>query len=128
MIWLVVQCAILRPNNLSYVLYIFPDFFFKLFFLSIQAYVQQLESSRLKLTQLEQELQRARQQVCFCTCIILCPLIIWYLPFEVPFFCQLPLIGFYYYIRCYNLVINLFQGIFISSTGDQAQSMSGNGI
>jgi len=27
--------------------------------------VQQLESSRLKLTQLEQELQRARQQVCF---------------------------------------------------------------
>ena len=28
-----------------------------------QAYVQQLESSRLKLTQLEQELQRARQQV-----------------------------------------------------------------
>ncbi|XP_020211222.1 transcription factor TGA2.3 [Cajanus cajan] len=45
-----------------------------------KAYVQQLESSRLKLTQLEQELQRARQQ-----------------------------------------------GIFISSTGDQAQSMSGNG-
>ncbi|KHN30362.1 TGACG-sequence-specific DNA-binding protein TGA-2.1 [Glycine soja] len=44
------------------------------------AYVQQLESSRLKLTQLEQELQRSRQQ-----------------------------------------------GIFISSTGDQAQSMSGNG-
>ncbi|KAK2977552.1 hypothetical protein RJ640_018194 [Escallonia rubra] len=44
------------------------------------AYVQQLESSRMKLTQLEQELQRARQQ-----------------------------------------------GIFISSTGDQAQSMSGNG-
>lgn len=32
---------------------------------SIQAYVQQLESSRLKLTQLEQELQRARQQVGF---------------------------------------------------------------
>lgn len=30
-----------------------------------QAYVQQLESSRLKLTQLEQELQRARQQVGF---------------------------------------------------------------
>ncbi|KAH1069741.1 hypothetical protein GLYMA_03G128200v4 [Glycine max] len=28
---------------------------------------------------------------------------------------------------CYNLVINLFQGIFISSTGDQAQSMNGNG-
>ncbi|TQD83997.1 hypothetical protein C1H46_030447 [Malus baccata] len=27
-----------------------------------KAYVQQLESSRLKLTQLEQELQRARQQ------------------------------------------------------------------
>ncbi|KAK7396172.1 hypothetical protein VNO78_16986 [Psophocarpus tetragonolobus] len=45
-----------------------------------KAYVQQLESSRLKLTQLEQELQRARQQ-----------------------------------------------GIFISSTGDQTQSMSGNG-
>ncbi|KAH1069732.1 hypothetical protein GLYMA_03G127600v4 [Glycine max] len=45
-----------------------------------KAYVQQLESSRLKLTQLEQELQRSRQQ-----------------------------------------------GIFISSTGDQAQSMSGNG-
>ncbi|XWS59004.1 hypothetical protein CRYUN_Cryun08bG0083100 [Craigia yunnanensis] len=45
-----------------------------------KAYVQQLESSRLKLTQLEQELQRARQQ-----------------------------------------------GIFISSSGDQSQSMSGNG-
>ncbi|KAB2006609.1 hypothetical protein ERO13_D11G322500v2 [Gossypium hirsutum] len=45
-----------------------------------KAYVQQLESSRLKLTQLEQELQRARQQ-----------------------------------------------GIFISSTGDQSHSMSGNG-
>ncbi|KAL9233826.1 hypothetical protein vseg_008773 [Gypsophila vaccaria] len=45
-----------------------------------KAYVQQLESSRLKLTQLEQELQRARQQ-----------------------------------------------GIFISSTGDQAHSTSGNG-
>lgn len=44
-----------------------------------KAYVQQLESSRLKLTQLEQELQRARQQ-----------------------------------------------GIFISSTGDQSHSMSGN--
>ncbi|KAL6009818.1 Transcription factor tgal1 [Asimina triloba] len=46
-----------------------------------KAYVQQLESSRLKLTQLEQELQRARQQ-----------------------------------------------GIFISSSGDNAHSMSGNGI
>ncbi|KAI4332958.1 hypothetical protein L6164_017823 [Bauhinia variegata] len=45
-----------------------------------KAYVQQLESSRLKLTQLEQELQRARQQ-----------------------------------------------GIFISGSGDQAHSMSGNG-
>ncbi|KAE8683181.1 Transcription factor HBP-1b(c1) [Hibiscus syriacus] len=45
-----------------------------------KAYVQQLESSRLKLTQLEQELQRARQQ-----------------------------------------------GIFISSSGDQSHSTSGNG-
>ncbi|KAJ6921394.1 transcription factor TGA2.3-like isoform X1 [Populus alba x Populus x berolinensis] len=45
-----------------------------------KAYVQQLESSRLKLTQLEQELQKARQQ-----------------------------------------------GIFISSSGDQTHSMSGNG-
>ncbi|GAV86564.1 bZIP_1 domain-containing protein/DOG1 domain-containing protein [Cephalotus follicularis] len=45
-----------------------------------KAYVQQLESSRLKLTQLEQELQRARQQ-----------------------------------------------GIFISSSGDQSHTMSGNG-
>ncbi|XP_019052075.1 PREDICTED: transcription factor TGA2.2-like isoform X2 [Nelumbo nucifera] len=45
-----------------------------------KAYVQQLENSRLKLTQLEQELQRARQQ-----------------------------------------------GIFISSSGDQSHSMSGNG-
>ncbi|GMQ00950.1 hypothetical protein CsSME_00047791 [Camellia sinensis var. sinensis] len=44
-----------------------------------KAYVQQLESSRMKLTQLEQELQRARQQ-----------------------------------------------GIFISSSADQSQSMSGN--
>ena len=31
--------------------------------LNHKAYVQQLESSRLKLTQLEQELQKARQQV-----------------------------------------------------------------
>ncbi|XP_022850452.1 transcription factor TGA2.3-like isoform X2 [Olea europaea var. sylvestris] len=45
-----------------------------------KAYVQQLESSRMKLTQLEQELQRARQQ-----------------------------------------------GIFISNSGEQAQSMGGNG-
>ncbi|GAB4843946.1 TGACG-sequence-specific DNA-binding protein TGA-2.1 [Ancistrocladus abbreviatus] len=45
-----------------------------------KAYVQQLENSRLKLTQLEQELQRARQQ-----------------------------------------------GIFISSSGDQSHTMSGNG-
>lgn len=30
-----------------------------------QAYVQQLESSRLKLTQLEQEVQQARPQVFF---------------------------------------------------------------
>nr|QEO19174.1 putative transcription factor TGA2.3-like isoform X3 [Cymbidium ensifolium] len=45
-----------------------------------KAYVQQLENSRLKLTQLEQELQRARQQ-----------------------------------------------GLFISSTGDQAHSTGGNG-
>uniref|UniRef100_A0A2P2M0Y4 Uncharacterized protein MANES_09G004500 n=4 Tax=Rhizophora mucronata TaxID=61149 RepID=A0A2P2M0Y4_RHIMU len=45
-----------------------------------KAYVQQLETSRLKLTQLEQELQRARQQ-----------------------------------------------GIFVSSSGNQSHSMSGNG-
>ncbi|KAL8167803.1 hypothetical protein V2J09_009302, partial [Rumex salicifolius] len=45
-----------------------------------KAYVQQLENSRLKLTQLEQELQRARQQ-----------------------------------------------GIFVSSSGDQSQTSSGNG-
>ncbi|XP_020875783.1 transcription factor TGA2 isoform X2 [Arabidopsis lyrata subsp. lyrata] len=45
-----------------------------------KAYVQQLENSRLKLTQLEQELQRARQQ-----------------------------------------------GVFISSTGDQAHATGGNG-
>lgn len=45
-----------------------------------KAYVQQLETSRIKLTQLEQELQRARQQ-----------------------------------------------GIFISSSGDQSQSISSNG-
>lgn len=31
-------------------------------FVTLQAYVQQLENSRLKLSQLEQELQRARQQ------------------------------------------------------------------
>ncbi|XP_059646101.1 transcription factor HBP-1b(c38)-like isoform X2 [Cornus florida] len=45
-----------------------------------KAYVQQLESSRLKLTQLEQEVQRARQQ-----------------------------------------------GIFVSSSGDQSHTMTGNG-
>ncbi|XP_039128020.1 transcription factor TGA2.2-like isoform X1 [Dioscorea cayenensis subsp. rotundata] len=54
--------------------------FHHLWIITGMAYVQQLESSRLKLTQLEQELQRARQQ-----------------------------------------------GIFISSSGDQAHSMSGNG-
>ncbi|CAN1244739.1 Transcription factor HBP-1b(c1) (Fragment) [Linum perenne] len=39
-----------------------------------KAYVQQLENSRLKLTQLEQELQRARQQGCliFCCCNCCC--------------------------------------------------------
>ena len=31
--------------------------------MNFQAYVQQLELSRIKLTQLEQELQRARTQV-----------------------------------------------------------------
>jgi len=31
--------------------------------IALQAYVQQLESSRLKLVQLEQELERVRQQV-----------------------------------------------------------------
>ena len=32
-------------------------------YIALQVYVQQLESSRLKLMQLEQELERARQQV-----------------------------------------------------------------
>lgn len=36
-----------------------------------KAYVQQLESSRLKLTQLEQELQRARQQVYYGLSIVI---------------------------------------------------------
>nr|GMD21452.1 transcription factor TGA2.2 [Ipomoea batatas] len=44
----------------------FPDVLhidsFVIFSLLVQAYVQQLENSRMKLTQLEQELQRARQQ------------------------------------------------------------------
>lgn len=35
----------------------------KSFYFALQAYVQQLETSRLKLIQLEQELERARQQV-----------------------------------------------------------------
>lgn len=42
----------------------------------LQAYVQQLENSRLKLTQLEQELQRARQQVTPMSCRILQPCVL----------------------------------------------------
>ena len=36
---------------------------YRLSFIWLKAYVQQLESSKLKLAQLEQELQKARQQV-----------------------------------------------------------------
>ena len=66
-----VSCSICHYWDpiICHVLYIFFDLFFKSLFLFIQAYVQQLESSRLKLTQLEQELQRSRQQVWFCTYI-----------------------------------------------------------
>ena len=72
----------------------------------LKAYVQQLESSRLKLTQLEQELQRARQQV------------VLYDFFREIFFPN-SLVKFNYVF---------FQGIFISSTGDQAHSMGANGM
>lgn len=61
------------------------EFFFFLFVCLKQAYVQQLESSRIKLTQLEQDLQRARSQVFF--------------PFtEKSFFPEKETISFLYYL------------------------------
>ena len=81
-------------------------------FYPLQAYVQQLESSRLKLTQLEQELQRARQQVCLQ--ISSCYLFSW-----AALFVFIQFIGYH---------PHPIQGIFISSSGDQSHSMSGNGM
>lgn len=49
------------PNSSINILYIFP--FSLLLFAFMQAYVQQLETSRIRLSQLEQELQRASSQV-----------------------------------------------------------------
>jgi uncharacterized membrane protein (DUF106 family) len=45
-----------------------------------KAYVQQLENSRLKLTQLEQELQRARQQVQICFLFLLIFILLFCIP------------------------------------------------
>ena len=81
--------------------------------------MQQLESSRLKLTQLEQELQRARQQV-------------WYSFFSGLFrfyFIHVTSImnnmDYITRLLCYFLFFR--QGIFISSSGDQTHAMGGNG-
>ena len=77
--------------------------------------MQQLESSRLKLTQLEQELQRARQQVGlgYLSLHELCIQLV-YLSIVL--------------IRHIILILSPFlQGIFISSSGDQSHSMGGNG-
>ncbi|KAL5218769.1 hypothetical protein ABZP36_019453 [Zizania latifolia] len=69
-----------------------------------KAYVQQLESSKLKLASLEQEIQKARQQVSFyCLMLVECP---------VECICHLDIV---------------LQGIYISSSGDQTHAMSGNG-
>ena len=81
-----------------------------LFYL-VKAYVQQLESSKLKLAQLDQELQKARQQVTL-SWLHVCLLSAWKI---VPLCCYFD--SFEYY----------FQGIFISSSGDQTHAMSGNG-
>lgn len=81
-----------------------------------QAYVQQLESSRMKLTQLEQELQRARQQVLFCL-VILYMIYPWN-PISSKSLLFLNLVS----------IFSLVKGIFISNSGEQAQSMGGNGI
>jgi transcription factor TGA len=67
-----------------------------------------LENSRLKLTQLEQELQRARQQVTPIGCHFLQPCVL---------LTSLKLLKKF----------SLSQGIFISSSVDQSHSMSGNG-
>jgi hypothetical protein len=75
-----------------------------------QAYVQNLESSRLKLTKLEQELQQARQQVCALYSHTDLSELSW--------------------IKHATLLFDqciLLQGIFISSSGDQSHSTSGNG-
>jgi hypothetical protein len=74
-----------------------------------QAYVEQLETSRLKLAQLEKELQRARQQV-----------------FSLPFSFEFEQVALL--CRTYFFDIDLFiQGIFISSSGNHPHSTCGNG-
>jgi transcription factor TGA len=86
-------------------------FLFFSFSLWFQAYVQQLESSKLKLAQLEQELQKARQQVAL-SWLHTCLLSLEYTTFVLLF----------------RLIEYYLQGIFISSSGDQTHAMSGNGI
>ena len=62
-----------------------------------QAYVQQLESSRLKLTQLEQDLQRARSQV-----LNLIYYIIYYVLYHVML----------YYVVLYIIYVMLYYVVF----------------
>lgn len=73
--------------------------------------MQQLESSKLKLAQLEQELQKARQQV-FLYWLHVCLPSAWKM---VSLCC------------CFHSAKYYLQGIFISSSGDQTHAMSGNG-
>jgi len=84
---------------------------YRLSFIWLKAYVQQLESSKLKLAQLEQELQKARQQV-FISWLHVCLPGAWKM---VPLYCYFDNIEYF------------LQGIFISSSGDQTHAMSGNG-
>lgn len=68
----------------------------------------------MKLSQLEQELQRARQQVCPDDSLM----------FAFSFFSN--------YMGISNSIFTkslyFWKGIFISSSGDQSQSLSGNGM
>jgi hypothetical protein len=74
-----------------------------------QAYVEQLETSRLKLAQLEKELQRACQQV-----------------FSLPFSFEFEQVALL--CRTSFFDIDLFiQGIFISSSGNHPHSTCENG-
>lgn len=70
----------------------------------------------MKLTQLEQELQRARQQV-----LSMCSY------HNLHTNMQFMLKSFIYF-PIYWIIFGLLKGIFISSSGEQSQSIGGNGM